>query len=158
MGVDADGVHRARASRFTEADLQMEGSRSSRHRRLGATRFSVFNGGISPDEAGAAGDAEKAAGYRGTSGLEGERRTSFHEECYACPVGGVFARIRQASGAYGAVRPDITNQMAEPLGHLIESLSEVVRAGAKLLEVLAERAGASPKSDARETVERIPVE
>jgi hypothetical protein len=48
--------------------------------------------------------------------------------------------------------------MAEPLGHLIESLSEVVRAGAKLLEVLAERAGASAKSDARETVERIPVE
>lgn len=120
-------------------------TKTSSARRLGATRFSVFDGGAS---------GEPAA--RPARPAYDEARSVVHEECYACPVGRVYSAVRSGAQAVaGRSRP--LGDEGEVFGRLVDALAEFLRAGARYIDSLAAGAnGLSCQSDNQ--VQRVSVE
>ncbi len=114
-----------------------EGEPSARRdarRSLSKSRFSVFDGGAGSDQ------SEGEREQRGT-----RREEAYHEECYACPVGKAFRSVSEAT-------------RSDALEGFFEAVADLVRAGTKLVETLAERASAGRPTGGQDRIERITVE
>ncbi len=103
-------------------------------RSLAKSRFSVFDGGAGSDQS--TGEREEVAR---------RREQAYHEECYACPVGKALRSVSEAT-------------RSDALEGLFEAVADLVRAGTKLVETLAERASAGRPTGGQDRIERITVE
>jgi hypothetical protein len=120
-----------------EGSMKKEGIGTSEgaqaHRKLLKSRFSVFDGG---------GEAVTEAESR--EPLDSGEHT-YHSECYACPVGKAFQGISEAAHT-------------DAFEGVLDALADLIRAGTKLVETVAQRAAGSPVAKRTETIERITVE
>lgn len=78
---------------------------------------------------------------------EGTAREAVHDECYACPIGGLFLAAR-------AARP-------EAVDHVLNAVSELVLAARAVLDaaerVLDEQRGGRPRDGGESRLSRIDI-